>query len=216
MHIHHEYPLGRRSTAQRIAGNKDQLGVTDFKGMLLHNLHIDMGNAAAYTVAITSNSTKVVQVLGGQVTTLIDLTRFVGPRLEVPLGGSTVCSDTDVMWVAVRPRGGARAGAFVVHVSLPERKVVGVSKPLAVLPDWLWALCEDSPPRFRRWVGGCLVSTGGLTHTAGSNAHTCSASLRLPVALRDASGPTDGPRTTRPQGLQVAQAVGVVARSATV
>lgn len=80
---------------------REEIARTKFPATLLHNLHIDMANAAAYTVAIRNNSTKIIQVLGGAVTTLLDITEYVPAGHHVPLGGSTACSDTDDMWVNV-------------------------------------------------------------------------------------------------------------------
>jgi len=83
------------------------------------------------------------------------------------------------MWISVLPGTGDKP--FIVHVSLPKKTVVDVSKPLEVLPNSLWALCEDAS-KTNKLAGslqnGSLISYGYLNE---NGAFIPLESARLPV-----------------------------------
>ncbi len=72
---------------------------------IAYNLHVDLATGACYTVLLALDSSPrtavVVEVMNGVVTPLIDLSPNLGAKGVIHPGGSTQCSDTNIMWVAV-------------------------------------------------------------------------------------------------------------------
>lgn len=136
---------------------------TALPNMIAHNLHVDMASGAAYTVALGTSSVKIIQVYAGAITDLIDLSSHFGANDTVPVGGTTQCSDTDIMWVGIKS-GSAGEPDRVITTHLPTRNVSGVRSLTQPLPTSLWASCQDSTKVNK--LGG-IAMLGGRPATFG-------------------------------------------------
>jgi hypothetical protein len=112
-------------------------------GLLAQTLHINMANGAAYSVALNAGGSggAIVSVLGGVVSTLVDLSKYLTRGSVVHRGSSTQCSDDNLMWVCIG--GAAGANGVLVTAALDNTTVLAVTQ--LAFPQWdaMWAYCDD-------------------------------------------------------------------------
>ena len=71
-----------------------------FPNVTLHNLHVDMADGSAYSVALAGGNVSIVRIAWDGLSYVVDLTAYVEAGAR-PVG-STQCSDNDSMWVSMR------------------------------------------------------------------------------------------------------------------
>lgn len=122
------------------------LSITPAYGVTMFNLHVDLYNGNAYTVALKAGSAVVSQFSLGTLTPLVDISAYLGQVGTIGPGGTTQCSDIDVVWVGIRngTDGTGHVGDVIVQVDLPSRKVVHATALADPLCAALWASCNDA------------------------------------------------------------------------
>lgn len=141
---------------------------TYFPGVLVQNVHLDASSGAAIVVAVAQNvSAAVLEVQGGKVTPVVDITNFVGNG-TVPRGSSTACASSRLLWVGVKA---AVRPDLLLTVDLVNRRLTR-STPLSFpLLDALWANCNTNVVGGTNLVGsnvffGAISSSGTFSITS--------------------------------------------------
>lgn len=139
-------------------------------GVQLHNLHVDLADGTAYTVALGPGRKAVVTaILSGTVTPLVDISAYLGSDGYVAPGATTQCSDVDKMWIAVGSGNAANTSHGIVGVSLPQRRVTEVIRVNGPLFASLWASCNDVT---KVNILGGTMALNNYTHVAYGSLNT--------------------------------------------
>jgi hypothetical protein len=110
-------------------------------GVMAHNLHAFAFTGAAITILQKPGSAVIAAVQNNVVSPILDISKYLGNGGTIHRGGSTQCSDTNVMWVGIN--GGPGQKDTLVYASLNNATVLSAkSLPFAFF-DSVWAYCDD-------------------------------------------------------------------------
>lgn len=117
---------------------------TAIPGAIAHNLHLDKATGGAFTVALGADgSTQVVRVLDGTVSPVVDISSYVLANDTVPIGGTTQCSNQNIMWVGVKTSAQHRSD-WMLTIDLDAHKITHAEQLVQPLPASMWAKCDNS------------------------------------------------------------------------